>query len=142
MGQRNYRQNGQFIQRLYCSQITQWQKIKITEEAWEINKYEFNEKNQKLEKVVIGSFTQFPIKLAWAVTIHKSQGQTFDSCIIDMGVGSFVFGQTYVAFSRCTSLEGLSLRKPIKVSDIKTDPHIIDLRKNKMELRTQLSKDY
>lgn len=72
----------------------------------------------KLTKEVIGTFRQFPLKLAYAVTIHKSQGATFDECYIDMGRGAFATGQTYVALSRCRSLEGIGLRKPIRKEDI------------------------
>ncbi len=103
--------------------------LTVTQDSWEINKYEYNEKNNRLEKITIGSFHQFPLKLAWAVTIHKSQGQTFEECQIDMGAGAFVFGQTYVAFSRCVSLAGLSLVSPIRSSDIKSDPNIINFDK-------------
>ena len=71
-----------------------------------------------------GSFTQYPFRLAWAVTIHKSQGKTFDSVVIDIGRGTFVSGQTYVALSRCTSFEGIQLRVPIKKQHIRADYRI------------------
>ena len=72
-----------------------------------------------------GTFTQYPFRLAWAVTIHKSQGKTFDNVIIDLGRGAFASGQTYVALSRCTSLEGVTLRSALRYQDIQTDPRIV-----------------
>ena len=73
---------------------------------------------------VVATFTQYPIKLAWAVTIHKSQGQTFEKAIIDLDKGSFAPGQTYVALSRVTSLDGLFLTRAINVSDVVFDQNI------------------
>jgi ATP-dependent DNA helicase PIF1 len=89
--------------------------------VWEAYDYVFDRGEEKIEQVVRGSFTQFPVKLAWAVTIHKSQGQTFDRVIIDMGRGAWLHGQTYVALSRCTSLDGIYLRKRINSRDIVVD---------------------
>ena len=86
--------------------------------SWDKIQYIYNEAEQKIEEKVIGSFQQYPVKLAWAITIHKSQGQTFKNVIIDMGYGAFAHGQTYVALSRCTSLKGLILKKPLIFSDI------------------------
>jgi len=93
-------------------------KCNVSKYTWDLSKLEFNTKNNKLEKVSIGSFTQIPCKLAWAITIHKSQGKTFDNIIIDLGRGSFSSGQTYVALSRCTSLKGVYLTKDITRKDI------------------------
>ena len=84
----------------------------------------FNEEEGKIEEKVLGGFEQFPLMLAWAVTIHKSQGQNFEDVIIDMGNGAFAHGQTYVALSRCTKLEGIKLVKPIVLSDIIFDKRI------------------
>ena len=78
-------------------------------------------KKNKIEERIIGSFEQYPLRLAWALTIHKSQGQTFSKVIVDMGNGAFAHGQTYVALSRCTSIEGLILRKPLEYKDIILD---------------------
>lgn len=75
---------------------------------------------------VVGSFTQFPLKLAWAITIHKAQGKTFDKVVIDLGSGAFEHGQTYVALSRCRTLEGIVLRQPIRPHDIRVDERILD----------------
>jgi ATP-dependent exoDNAse (exonuclease V) alpha subunit len=90
----------------------------------EVIEYQYNKEEKKIEAIVTGSFTQFPVKLAWAITIHKSQGQTFDNIIIDLGNGSFTHGQTYVALSRCTSLEGIILKTKIGQKDIILDPKV------------------
>ena len=85
---------------------------------WSNIRYTFNEKEQKIEEEEIGVYRQFPIRLAWAITIHKSQGLTFRHVNIDLTGGVFAGGQTYVALSRCVSLEGLSLTEPIRREDI------------------------
>ena len=83
-------------------------------------------KSTNNDSQIAGSFTQYPIKLAWAVTIHKGQGQTFDKVIVDFGRGTFAFGQSYVALSRCTGLEGLVLRTPLEQRHIFTDERITE----------------
>ena len=91
----------------------------VEREIWENMRYTFNEKEQKIEEEMLGSFIQFPLRLAWAITVHKSQGLTFRHVKIDFsGGGAFAGGQTYVALSRCTSLEGITLEAPIRRSDI------------------------
>ena len=95
---------------------------KINKDTWE--KFDYLIENEKVNHQVIATFTQYPIKLAWAVTIHKSQGQTFEKAIIDLDTGSFAYGQTYVALSRVTSLEGLFLTRAIKMSDIKFEDNL------------------
>lgn len=86
--------------------------------VWRNIRYEYNEKEKRIEEIELGHFVQFPLRLAWAVTVHKSQGLTFDHVIIDMGDGAFAAGQTYVALSRCTSLEGIVLRKNLQRRDV------------------------
>lgn len=93
-------------------------------EKWEILKYKFDPVAHRLETEIVGSFTQYPLRLAWAVTIHKSQGLTFDSVVIDLGNGAFAHGQTYVALSRCTTYEGISLKKRISRSDVRVDSEV------------------
>ena len=102
-------------------QIDSGKTEKVYPHTWEMFRYKFNPDTNRLESETVGSFTQYPVILAWAITIHKSQGKTFERLIIDMERGAFTHGQTYVALSRCTSLEGLILKKPIKKGHIWAD---------------------
>jgi ATP-dependent exoDNAse (exonuclease V) alpha subunit len=95
--------------------------FEVEPSAWDKIEYEYNPSDGRIEPRVTGSFRQYPIKLAWAITVHKSQGKTFDHVIIDLGRGAFAHGQTYVALSRCRSFEGIRLKSPIKRSDIILD---------------------
>lgn len=99
--------------------------VNVTPYTWEIFHFYFNEKTKTIEPETVGSFTQYPIRLAWAITIHKSQGKTFDKVILDMGRGAFACGQTYVALSRCTGLDGVVLKKPISKKHIWMDWRIV-----------------
>jgi len=101
----------------------------IEQRVWENIKYHYNKKKKKIEYEVIGHFIQYPLKLAWAITIHKSQGLTFDRVVIDFGDGTFASGQAYVALSRVKTFEGLFLKKRIHSSDIIVDEEIMEFAK-------------
>ncbi len=88
--------------------------VNVYPHRWDIYDFTYNKQEQRIDSESIGSFTQYPLKLAWAVTIHKSQGKTFHRAIIDLGRGTFSPGQLYVALSRCTTLRGMVLRKPVE----------------------------
>jgi ATP-dependent exoDNAse (exonuclease V) alpha subunit len=97
---------------------------KILPYTWESIRYTFNPRTQQIESEVVGSFTQYPLRLAWGSTIHKAQGKTFDRVVVDFGRGTFAPGQAYVALSRCRSLEGLVLRKPLRPEHVQIDPRV------------------
>ncbi|HFA51220.1 MAG TPA: AAA family ATPase [Bacteroidetes bacterium] len=102
-------------------------KITAVKMDWEIIKYKPSPDNPNdYEAEVVGTFNQYPLKLAWAVTIHKSQGKTFDRVIIDMGKGAFETGQTYVALSRCRTLEGIVLKQKLQPRDIMVDERVVE----------------
>ena len=100
--------------------------MQVEWEIWENMQYSYNEKEKKVEEKVLGSFSQLPLKPAWALTVHRSQGLTFSRVVIDFAGGAFTGGQTYVALSRCTSLEGITLLKPLSERDIIVNPAVVE----------------
>ncbi len=111
-------------------QLQDGKKVEVEPATWEKIEYQFNVEKGAIEETVTGSLIQFPIKLAWAVSIHKSQGQTYESCLVDLGYSAFAPGQTYVALSRAKTIEGLYLKRALRNNDIITDPKITEFEEN------------
>jgi hypothetical protein len=107
--------------------------IEVKKERWENIRYSWNKNTRMLDEEVLGSFTQYPLRLAWAITIHKSQGLTFDKAIIDAGE-AFSAGQVYVALSRCTNLDGMILQSRIGISSLRCDERIVRFSQIKTSL--------
>ncbi|MEX2235246.1 MAG: helix-turn-helix domain-containing protein [Cyclobacteriaceae bacterium] len=119
------------------------EELVLEQETWNNIRYSYNQEDERIDEEKLGSFTQYPVRLAWAITIHKSQGLTFQHAIIDAGE-SFAPGQVYVALSRCTSLEGLILRSKIVPSSISTDPLVLEFARREaddVELERLLQKE-
>ncbi len=98
----------------------------IGRNKWDVIDYVWDENDNAVETDVVGGYQQYPVKLAWAITIHKSQGKTFDNVVIDLGRGAFAHGQLYVALSRCRTLEGIELIREAVLSDIKMDERVVE----------------
>jgi len=101
------------------------ERVEVEPVTWEKIKYDYNPATKEISHDVVAEFTQFPLRLAWAVTIHKAQGKTLNEALIDLGPRAFAAGQTYVALSRLTSLEGLYLKRLLRPSDIIVDPDVV-----------------
>ena len=101
----------------------------IRKTAWENLAYRYDRSSKQITREQIGAYKQLPLRLGWAITIHKSQGQTFDRVYIDLGRGAFSHGQTYVGLSRCRTLAGLALAHPVRPEDVILDEQVGDYRR-------------
>lgn len=112
---------------IQVSENKKTRKIEVGYEEWDIIRYKADSSDMtKIGTETLGTYQQIPVRLAWAVTIHKSQGKTFDRIVIDLGRGAFEHGQTYVALSRCRTLEGIVLRHPLTPRDVMVDPAVVE----------------
>src|SRR5205085_246092 len=114
----------------------------LEKETWEETVYEYDYETQKIESHVSSSFTQFPLRLAWALTIHKSQGQTYESVELDLTTAAFAAGQLYVALSRCTSLEGLYLKMPVRRGDIIVEPKVTAFMLRRETIKVDIAEEH
>ncbi|GAA3968083.1 ATP-dependent DNA helicase [Allohahella marinimesophila] len=103
--------------------------VLVSRESWNRYRYTYDYETMRIERTIIGSFRQFPLNLGWAITIHKSQGMSLDEVTVDLGSGAFCEGQTYVALSRCRTLDGIRLVRPIAMSDVRVDQKVLQFYK-------------
>ncbi|MEY4744845.1 MAG: hypothetical protein RL272_790 [Candidatus Parcubacteria bacterium] len=106
-------------------QLANGRTVDVLPHAWEVSEWTFDEEKGEPDTRIVGQFRQYPMKLAWAVTIHKSQGKTFDRVVVDVSGGIFAHGQLYVALSRCRTFEGMVLRCPVRARDLIVDDRVI-----------------
>lgn len=119
------------------------QVVDVGLETWEVIGYDYDKESKKLTVIVVGTFKQYPLRLAWAITIHKSQGLTFDNVIVDLGKdGAFDYGQTYVALSRCTTFEGLVLARELRHKDIAVDPLVLRFYTQNVDLSEMSDQEF
>jgi len=104
--------------------LAEGSEVDVVPFTWEMYRFVYDEESRRISSEIVGTFTQYPLRLAWAVTIHKAQGKTFSKVVIDVGWGTFSHGQMYVALSRCTTLEGVVLKKPFLRRHIMLDGRI------------------
>lgn len=100
--------------------------MNVQRETWKRVKYSWDAERRQIVTITVGAYMQLPFRLSWAVTIHKAQGLTLDSVTIDLDRGTFERGQAYVALSRCRTMEGITLSRPLRVDDIKLDESIVE----------------
>lgn len=134
----NYEQDKEITPDIIIIKLDSGEIIEVEPYKWDIFNYVYNDTEESIESKPVGSFIQYPIKLAWAITIHKSQGKTFDKVIIDFGRGTFAHGQAYVALSRCTSLDGIILKSKIKKEYILLDKKVVEYIKNLNKKNSEL----
>ena len=118
------------VERYLVLRLQNGQRVECTPHTWDMYQYRFSEKENKHIQEKIASYTQFPVTLAWAMTIHKSQGKTFDKVTVDLSQGAFAAGQTYVALSRCRTMAGLNLKQPLQARQLAAHPSIHSWLKN------------
>lgn len=122
--------NQEVINDVIIIELETGETVYVDPHTWEMLKFVLDTQNQSIDSQTTGTYTQYPFKLAWAVTIHKAQGKTFDKVYVDLSTGTFAHGQLYVALSRCRTLEGLYLKRPIAQSDIILDSRVVEFMQN------------